>query len=54
MRRAPVLGPDGAPEASRDVIASHAAGAALPAPALPVPALLRCSTIKTPHDDAPG
>jgi hypothetical protein len=34
-RRAPVVGPDGAPEASRGVIASHAAGAALPAPGLP-------------------
>jgi hypothetical protein len=41
-RRAPVVGPDGAPEASRDVIASHAAGAA-PAP-----------PIRTPLADAPG
>jgi hypothetical protein len=41
-RRAPIVGPDGAPEASRDVIASHAAGAA-PAPSK-----------RTPLEDAPG
>jgi hypothetical protein len=40
-RRALVVGPDGAPEASRDVIASHAAGAA-PAPSK-----------RTPLEDAP-